>query len=406
MKKLLIAFGMLLLVAVLFGSGIVLGYRVGVEHPKIITVRGVSGVTSETPEGADFRLFWDAWDTIASNHLGGAVVTPREMVYGAIQGLVQAFDDPHSAFFSPADGEKFSQDVEGNFGGIGAEIGARDGGIVVVAPLADTPAERAGLQPNDLILAVNGSSTEGLTVDETVQMIRGPKGTEVALTILRKGWEASKDIPIVRDTIYVPTLDFEMRGDVAYVELHSFNLNANPLFYQAMTQAAIQGARGVVLDLRNNPGGYLDVAVQLAGWFLPRGTSVVSEAGRDGVTDEFRAEGPAALVDLPVVVLVNGGSASASEILAGALRDARGVKLVGEQTFGKGTVQQIFDLADGSSLKLTIAHWVLPSGKVLENEGLTPDIEVVPSESDIASENDVQLTKALEVVREEIRAAR
>jgi carboxyl-terminal processing protease len=217
---------------------------------------------------------------------------------------------------------------------------------------------------------------------------------------MRDGWEKPKEVKIVRDTIVAPTLDFEMKeGNVAYIRLHSFNANANRLFYQAVLQGLSRGAKGMVLDMRNNPGGYLEVAVDLAGWFVPRGMIVVSEEGRAGVTQEFRAEGNAALEKFPVVVLVNGGSASASEILAGALRDLRDVKLVGEKTFGKGTVQQIVELRDGSSMKLTIAHWVLPSGKVLEGEGLEPDIEVVLSDEDLESENDVQLTKALEVLR-------
>lgn len=394
------------LFAATFVGGTYFGYRTGIERPKTLIIRGVTDVDpAGNASRIDFSPFWEAWDAIDTYHLNAADANAKERVYGAMRGLVGALDDPYSEFFDPKDSKKFEEDVQGNFGGIGAEIGKRDGTIVVIAPLAGMPAERAGLLPGDAILLVNASSTDGLSVDETVRMIRGPQGSEVVLTVLRKGWEVPRDFSIVRDTIIAPTLDAELReGDIAYIKLHSFNANASELFRQALLNTLLKGAQGMVLDLRNNPGGYLEVAVDIAGWFLPRGTLVVKEESRQGVLDELRAYGTGALKNFPVLILVNEGSASASEILAGSLRDNRQVRLFGQTTFGKGTVQQIVDLRDGSTLKLTIAHWVLPSGQILEGEGLAPDTEVVPSDEDIASGNDVQLSAALRMMREMIAA--
>ncbi len=386
---------------ILFVGGLFVGIYVGENHPKTIVVQGVDGIDAQgNAASVDFSTFWQAWDLIDTNYLNAEKVSANTRVYGALGGLISSLGDPHSVFFNPENSKRFEEDVEGSFGGIGAEISSKKNQIVIIAPLKGSPAERAGLKAGDAIYSVNTSSTEGLSVDEAVTMIRGPKGTPVTLTIMREELEKPKDIKIVRDTITAPTLDFAMKdSDIAYVQLYSFNANASQLFYDAMLKALTQGSHGLVLDLRNNPGGYLEVAVQLAGWFLPRDTVVVSEATRAGVDEVFRAKGNSALAKFPVVVLVNGGSASASEILAGTLRDNRNVKLIGETTFGKGTVQQVLDLKDGSSMKITIAHWVLPSGKILENGGLEPDIIVKPSEDDVESENDVQLTKALEVMR-------
>ena len=301
--------------------------------------------------------------------------------------------------------EKFQEDIQGNFGGIGAEIGVKKNQLMVIAPLKDTPASRAGLKSGDKIFKINATSTEGMAVDEAVQLIRGPKKSEVILTIFRDGWDQTQDFKIIRDTILIPTLDYSMKDDnIAYFQLYSFNANAEQLFYQSVAKALLsEGARGMILDLRDNPGGYLDVAVNLAGWFVPRGTLVVKEESSAGVLQELKASGNAALVKFPVVVLINGGSASASEILAGALRDNRGIKLVGEKSFGKGTVQELIPLRDNSYLKLTIAHWVLPSGKILENGGLDPDIEVKRTDDDIKNERDPQLDKAMEVLKSEIQ---
>lgn len=384
----------------LLGSGFVSGYSVGKSFPEVIEVEGVTNIAG--PSDVDFSTFWESWQLINSDYLKSGEVSPKDKMYGAISGLVNSLGDPYSEFFSPEDSQKFQEDIQGNFSGIGAEIGLRKDQLTIIAPLKNSPAMRAGLKAGDQILLVDSTSTQDLTLDQAVRIIRGQEGTQVKLTILRTDWDESREFTITRARIEAPTLDFEMRGDIAYIQLYSFNANAGRLFYDAIVKASNANARGVVLDLRNNPGGYLEVAVDLAGWFLPRGQVVVREANKNGTTDEFKARGNASLANIPTVVLINQGSASASEILAGALRDQRGIKLIGEKSFGKGTVQQLKDLRDGSSIKITIAHWVLPNGQILENEGLKPDIEVKLTEEDFEKDRDPQLDKAFEVIRTQI----
>ena len=391
----------------LLGSGFFLGFNLGKKTSKIINIRGIANIDNKT--SADFGIFWETWSAIHQNYLRDSEVPEKERVYGAVQGLVRSLGDPYSEFFKPEDAKKFEEDISGSFGGIGAEIGSRDGFIVIVSPLKNSPAERAGLKPGDKILMINSTSTEGMSVVEAVKLIRGEVGTEVKLTILREKEEKPKEIKITREIIQVPTLDYEVKDGILIVKLYSFNTNAEELFYKAVVDGFLrQKAQGLVLDLRNNPGGFLDVAVDLAGWFLKKGTLVVKEVTREKNNGENNhlANGNGALKDIPVVVLVNKGSASASEILAGALQIQRGVKLVGEETFGKGTVQRLIKLSDGSSLKITVANWVLPNGQILEGNGLKPDIEVKTNneeQDNKDTKNDPQLQKALEVVKEEIK---
>ncbi len=402
-KKVIIGISVLAAGAVLLGSGFFLGFRAGEKFPKTVAVKELTDTSSGQPGSVDFGTFWQAWQSIDENYLKSKEVNSQDRVYGAIDGLVNSLGDPYSLFLSPKKNEKFQEDIQGNFGGIGAEIGVKKNQLLVIAPLKDTPASRAGLKAGDQILKINATSTEGMAVDEAVRLIRGPEKSEVTLVILRKGWDQPKDFKIVRGTIIVPTLDYSMKeSNIAYVQLYSFNANAEQLFYRNAAKALSEGARGMILDLRDDPGGYLDVAVDLAGWFVPRGTLVVKEEGRGGILQELKANGNAALAKFPVVVLINEGSASAAEILAGALRDDRGIKLVGEKSFGKGTVQELIPLRDNSYLKLTIAHWVLPNGKILENGGLDPDIEVKRTDDDIKNKRDPQLDKAIEVLKSEM----
>lgn len=397
----------LLLVAIValgaIGGALYIGYRLGQQDPHVVTVKGITNL--EDPDvKADFGLYWQVWEKLKDYHIKGGEVPDKELVYGSVSGLVGAFKDPHTVFFPPPEAKKFEEDVKGSFGGIGAEIGIRDEQLVIVAPLKDSPAEKAGLQPKDKILGIDGASTQGIGVSDAVTKIRGEIGTKVVLTILRNGWERPRDFSIVRDEIRVPTIDWDVKeGNILHLKFYSFNENASHLFYKAVLDGLTRGAKGMVLDLRNNPGGFLDVAVNITGWFVPKGVTVVTEDFRVGEDIVFRASGNEALKDFPVVVLVNAGSASASEILAGALRDHRGAQLVGETTFGKGTVQELQDLKDGSSIKITVAQWVLPKGDVIDGMGLKPDFEVKLSEEDIENDNDTQLIKAFEVLKMEIK---
>ena len=379
------------------------GFSAGQNQPKNITISGVDNLGTTTEKNADFSVFWEAWQTIEENYYKNTEVSSQDKVYGAVSGLVHSLGDPYSEFFSPPDGKKFEEDIQGNFGGIGAELGLRDDQLVVISPLKDSPAFRAELKAKDAILAVDSRPTQGLPIDEAVSNIRGEVGTKVVLTIFREGWEKPKDITIVREVITIPTLEYEMKGgSIAYVNLYSFNANSESLFRRSMTKALTSGSKGMILDLRDNPGGFLQVAVDLAGWFLPRGTLVVSEKDKTGEMTKLYSAGNSALKKFPVVVLINNGSASASEILAGALQDQRKIKLVGETTYGKGTVQQLLPLKDNSSIKVTIANWVLPSGHIIEGEGIQPDFEVKRTEKDFENEKDPQLDKAIEVLKDEI----
>jgi len=386
--------------AVLLVGGFYVGYSRASDRAAIL--QGPDGSSKEVD--AEFATFWEAWQTLRDRHVSSASTTDQDLVYGAIKGLAGSFDDPNTNFFPPEEATKFEEDVSGSFGGIGAEIGRTEGVLAIISPLKNSPAEKAGIKAGDFILRIDGKQSETLDVSEAVTRIRGAIGTTVVLTVFRPEWSQPREISIVRSRIEVPTLDltFHEDGKVAQIQLYSFNENATREFYKAATTALASGARGIVLDLRNNPGGYLEVANALAGWFLKDGSVVVSERFKDGEDRPFVASGNEALKDMPVVVLINQGSASASEILAGALRDNRNVKLVGVRSYGKGTVQELVPLEDGSSLKVTIAHWVMPSGQILDKVGIEPDYVIELTDEDIKNKKDPQLTKALEVLDAEI----
>jgi carboxyl-terminal processing protease len=390
------------------GSGFWLGWASGRKYPENITVTDAANIMpqgSTTISSADFATFWQAWQTIHENYLREASTTPQKKLYGAIGGLVQSLGDPYSEFFNPQDNNQFQQNITGNFGGIGAELGVDTKNVIaVIAPIKGTPAAAAGLKAKDEVVGINGTSTDGMSVDDAVNLIRGDIGTKVTLSIFRDGWQKSQDFTMTRAKISVPSVDFEMKGNIAHISLHEFTQDADATFYDALVKAMDQNAQGIVLDLRDDPGGYLEVAVDLSGYFLKPGTLIVSEAGREGTSTVYHATGDGALANMPMAILINGGSASAAEIMAGALHDDRKIPLVGEKSFGKGTVQQLESLADGSAIKLTIAHWVLPSGRVLDHDGIVPDYPVTMPTSTTAnaSASDPQLDKALSVVRTQI----
>jgi carboxyl-terminal processing protease len=387
----------------LLGSGFWLGWAAGRKYPTNLVVTGVTSMIPNASNTADFSVFWQAWQDINDSYLRNPDVSSTAKVYGAIDGLVQSLKDPYTEFFNPPDNKQFQQNIAGSFGGVGAELGGNLANeIVIIAPLKGTPAEAAGLKAGDVIMGINGSSTEGMSVDQAVNIIRGPVGQKVILSVGRQGWTAPKDFTIVRATIHVPLVDFEMKGDVAHISLYQFDQDTGQQFYNALVKAMNANAKGIVLDLRNDPGGYLEVAVDIAGYFLKPGSLVVKEVGRTVPEQDFTASGNGALSNFPMVVLINNGSASASEILAGALHDDRKIPLIGVKSFGKGTVQELQQLADGSSLKITVAHWVLPSGKIIDHEGIAPDYEVKISDDDIKNKKDPQLEKAISVLQAEI----
>lgn len=389
---------------VVLPAGFYAGLRAGYAKTKVIEIRGVADILPGSETKADFGVFWQAWSKLQESYLKSAEVDEEKMIWGAIRGLSEGMGDRYTTFFTPEEVKQFNEEINGEFGGIGAELEEQNGQITVVAPLKDTPAEAAGIKPKDIIAKVNGEEVFGQKLHEVIKKIKGDPGTKVKLTIIREG-NGVKEIEIIREIIRIPALKWEMKPDnIGYIRIYSFNQAAFRDFNQAVKDLFSGGAKGLVLDLRNNPGGYLETAVDLAGWFLPKNSLVVSERYASGEDTNFRSEGPAALKNIPVVVLVNDGSASASEILAGALRDINGVKLIGEKTFGKGTVQELQELKDGSMLKITVANWVTPSGVIIDNEGLEPDIEIKNPEIIQGEEiKDLQLEKALQVVGELIK---
>lgn len=348
-----------------------------------------------------FELLKEGVDIIDKNYVDIDKVDKTDLVYGAMRGMIGALEDPYSVFFEPQDSKIFEENVNGSFGGIGAEIGIRNEVVTIISPLKDSPAEKAGLRAGDKVLSVDDTSTEGLSIDGAVKIIRGPKGSEVVLGITRDENEDVIQISIIRDTIRIPIIDWEDKDDgIAYIALYHFTETAVGDFGDVVNEILKSDTEKIILDLRNNPGGFLEVAVNIAGWFLEKGQIVLKEdSGGNNISKVHRANGSGSLKDYPIVVLINGGSASASEIFAGALRDHKGTILIGEKSFGKGSVQELLKLSDGSSMKVTVAKWLTPSGLSIDGNGLEPDVTVEMTQEIFDNEGDVQLEKAVEVIK-------
>jgi len=373
------------------------------SRPSIEKVSGVFNKETGKPDSIDFSLFWDSWTQIEEKFVNRSALDYQKMVYGAIDGMVKSLGDPYTAFFPPVESKKFSEDIKGSFDGIGAEIGMRKDILIVISPLEGSPAKKAGLLAGDQILKIDDKATADLNVDEAVNLIRGSKGTQVTLAILREGWSDTKDYKITRDVINVPILKYEIKDiggkKIVYIQLYEFTENAANEFTKKVNEILNSNAQGIVLDLRGNPGGYLEVAVDIASWFVDGGKLVVSEDFGNGNKNKHTSYGYKKLATYPTVVLIDQGSASASEILAGALRDDNGIKLVGEKSFGKGSVQELENLRGGTSLKVTVAKWLTPSGHSIMEQGLEPDIQVGRTQEDVDAGRDPQLDKALELLK-------
>lgn len=346
----------------------------------------------------DFQLFWEVWDSLRDNYVNGDELKEKELFYGALRGLAGATEDPYTVFMNPVVTQEFQDDLSGTFEGIGAEIGIKEGVLTIIAPLTDMPAQQAGLKPGDKILEINGEDTAGMSVDQAVSKIRGEKGTQVTLHIWREGWEEPRDITITRDQIVVKSVKWEIRDDgLAVIELSHFNNDTSELFDRAVREVQSAKPKGIILDLRSNPGGYLDTAVEVASEWVEDGKIVSERYGDDRVND-LLPRGRARLAGYPTVVLVNGGSASASEIVAGALKDHGKATIIGEQTFGKGSVQELVSFGDGSSLKVTVAEWLTPEGVNINEEGIVPDTVVEMTAEDYDADRDPQLDRAVELL--------
>ena len=370
-----------------FSGGIFLGKKITYQVPQ--------------PGTIDFSLFWDAYNRLQQNFIDPSKINSQKIIYGAIEGMAKSLGDPYTSFFNPDEAQKFMQDLSGSFEGIGAEIGIKKDLLTIISPIDGSPAQKFGLKAGDAIVKINNKDASGMTTEEAVNLIRGPKGTEVTLTILRDGWTSLKDIKITRDTIIVHPIKWSLKnGDIAYIDITQFDQNL-PSDLKKISLEIIQSpAKKIVLDLRNNPGGYLEVAQSVAGFFIEKDQIVtIEDFGKNRPQQTYKAEGGSELLNYPIVVLINEGSASASEILAGALRDDRGVKLVGTKSFGKGSVQEVLDLRGGSFLKVTIAKWLTPKGSSISDVGLTPDIKIDITDEDLENDRDPQLDKALEAIK-------
>ncbi len=349
----------------------------------------------------DFTDFWKAWNALEKHYvITDASSTPpsvEERLFGAIKGLAASYGDPYTIYFPPEEAKEFADNISGSFAGVGMEIGIKNGVLTVVAPLKGTPAERAGIKADDQIVTIDGKFTDGLSIDKAVSQIRGPVGTTVEFTIVRDG--KSLDITITRDIIQVPKTEdgLDETSGVYRIALYEFTATSADLFNQAFARFKKSGSKKLVIDLRSNPGGYLNSAVNIASHFLPRGTTVVTEDFDNKERNQVHTS--LGYNDVPegtkIVVLIDGGSASASEIFAGALQDTRRATIIGTKSFGKGSVQTLLDLGDGS-LKITVARWITPGGHWIMDNGVTPDIIVPYTQEDATAKRDPQMARAIQ----------
>jgi carboxyl-terminal processing protease len=352
-----------------------------------------TAVSVDSQDG--FGVFWEAWQILQENYYG-APVDPAVMSYGAVRGAVAALGDPYTWFADPEQARQIKEESEGHYFGIGAVVNENEAGnVIIVHPFPGSPAAEAGLLPGDVVLEVEGTTTEALSLEDAVSMIRGPEGTSVLLLVQRPDVEEPFEVEVFRAEIEIPIVEYEMldRG-IAYLKLNNFRGPAPAQVHDALVALLSQEPEALVLDLRDNPGGLLSASVDIASEFIAEGL-IVQEKGSNGLDESHFARGDGLATEIPLAVLVNGGSASASEIVAGAIRDHERGALIGEATLGKGAVQSPIDLSDGSHLRLTIAQWFTPDGHLIEGDGLFPRIEVAVTEEDLAQGRDPQLDSAI-----------
>ncbi len=367
------------------------------NRPSVVTNSDFTEVNTSAMNSVLTRLKKD--------YLKPEKIDAKKMMYGAAEGMTASLGDPYTAFFPPVENSRSKEDLKGEFGGVGIQLGFVEKTLAVMSPIKDSPAMKAGIRAGDLILKIVdeknnvNKDTSGINIEEAVNLIRGEKGTEVKLTIFREGEKQSREVVLVRDVINVPSTELSWidNDNVAVIRVNKFGEKTLPEWDSFVKEILSKKAKGVILDLRNNPGGYLQRAVDLGSEFIADGV-IVSQRDRKG-TDSLTVDRKGKLIGMPLVVLINRGSASASEILAGALKERLGTKLVGEKSFGKGTVQEAQEIGDGSSLHVTVAEWLLPSGKNIHGDGLEPDVKVEFKYDEKNPKADNQLDKALEVLK-------
>jgi carboxyl-terminal processing protease len=381
----------LAIVAVVFGAGLYIGFDSG-SHRAV------------AEERVNLSEFWKVWDILNERFVAGTstkIITDQDKINGAIKGLVESVGDPYTVFLPPQELTAFEESIQGNFEGVGMEVGIKDEILSVIAPLKNSPAFKAGMKAGDKILAINGTSTKNMSVDKAIKLIRGKAGTEVVITIMRDGNKKTEDIKIIRDVIKIPAIETEMRKDGIFViRVSTFSAPVAKEFKDALREFVNAKGTKLIIDLRNNPGGYLDAAVDMASWFLPQGKVIVQEDfGTHEEAKVLKSRGYDVFSDkLKTVILINEGSASASEIFAGALKEHGKATLVGKTTFGKGSVQELIPVSDNSSVKVTIAKWLTPKGNWISFRGIDPDYKVDVTEEDVKAGKDAQLDKAVKIL--------
>ena len=390
--------GSVLGAVIIFALGFYFG---GKSQEQNLIAQSITNKNVPASTTADFGPFWQAWDILNQKFVqthSKKTVTDQDKVWGAIQGLAAVYGDPYTTFFPPEESKSFNEQIQGNFDGVGMEVGVQNGVLTVIAPLKNNPAYNAGIKSGDEIIKINGTSTATLSVDDAIKLIRGPKGTTVKITVIRKNVKDPIDFTLTRETIDIPTIDTKtLPGGIFDISLYNFSQDSANLFRGALREFVASGDHKLILDLRDNPGGYLEAAVDMASWYLPMGKTIVTEDyGSSTPKDTYASKGYNIFnKNLQMEILVNGGTASASEILAGALQQYGVAKLIGEQTFGKGSVQELLPITSDTSLKVTVARWLTPNGTWISEKGLTPDTVVpfVANPKDPKADN--QLDKAV-----------
>ena len=397
----------IIVIVLLVVAAFFFGLSVGSEKEEQVNTVAIS-LSNGTlmPAVIDFSPLWKSWNVINEKFVPATTtnpVTDEEKLYGTIAGLAGSLGDPYTVFLPPEDAEIFEDDISGNFEGVGMEIGIRDNILTVIAPLKGNPAERAGIKTGDKIVKIDDTPTDGMTIDRAVKLIRGPGGTAINLTIFREGESELLEILVVRDVIQIPTTETELTDNGIFViRLFNFSASSPNLFREALREFIETNTDKMILDLRGNPGGFLEAAIDMASWYLPAGKVIVTEDfGGNNKPRIHRSKGYNIFNNnLKMTILVNQGSASASEILAGALSQHGKATIVGDKTFGKGSVQELVKITPDTSLKVTVARWLTPNGKSISDGGVTPDVEVELTPEDFEAGIDPQFDKAVEILLE------
>ncbi len=381
----------ILIVIILFVTIFALGHYSGNQQTEFMK--------TQTTEEVDLSLFWEAYSRLKTHYVSPEEIDEQTVVHGAIRGMLDALDDPHTSFFDREESAQFLESVSGYYEGVGMEVGIRGGEIKVISPIEGTPAAEAGIRSGDVIVKINDESTFNMNLQKAVDLMRGAAGTEVAIVIERNRERIEKKIN--RAKIQIPSVEWSLlEDDIVYLKIYYFHNELINEFNEIVPEIMTSPSDKMILDLRNNPGGALDAALEVSEFFFERGDVIVKSQGADGkVEEEYRAGGSSVTFDHDLVVLINEGSASASEIMAGALRHHKNAKIVGRNSFGKGSIQTMVNLSDMSNLKITVSNWVTPDGILITDEGIKPDFEKEITVENFKDEIDPQLDKAIEIIK-------